>query len=138
MAMYANVPGVVTEIFMTRLPSGAKGHVLTLQLFDIGDTSTSGSLTVKAPPASGVGFTNCLASGPQTATLPTCTITATSAFNGKWETLKVPIPVNYSCVDSDITDCWVRISYNYGAGTQVQDTTTWKASVDGDPVRLLQ
>lgn len=138
MAMYANVPGVVTEFFMARLPSGSKGHVLTLQLFDIGDASTSGSLTVKAPPLSGVNFTNCVASGPQTGTLSSCTITATSAFNGKWETLKVPIPTNYKCVDTDITDCWVRIQYNYGAGTQVQDTTTWKASVDGDPVRLLE
>ena len=138
MAIYANVPGVKTEFFLARLKSGSAGKVLNLQLFDIGDASAPGKITILAPPASGVTFSGCTGVGPAAGALPSCSMTASSAFNGKWEAVRIPIPAGYKCVDTDPTDCWVRIQYDYGVGTVVQDTTTWSASVEGNPVRLLR
>ena len=50
----------------------------------------------------------------------------------------MPIPVGYSCDDTDPKGCWVRIEYDYGSGTTVEDTTTWTAAIEGDPVRLVE
>ena len=60
-----------------------------------------------------------------------------SDHNGKWQTVSVPIPANYSCTDSDYTKCWVRLKYDYLGGNPT-DVTAWTASIEGDPVRLVQ
>jgi hypothetical protein len=140
MGIYANAPSATTQFFLARVPTGSGGHTLILRFFDISDASGTGQLTILPPPGEGPvsGFTNCVASGPQTATLPTCTVTANSSFNGRWEEVQVPLPMNYSCRDLDPTGCWVRIRYSYGSGSTVQDTTTWTASLDGDPVRIVE
>ena len=67
-----------------------------------------------------------------------CSVTASSAFNGKWQTIMVPVPTTYSCTDEDVTKCWYRLRYAYGSGSQPTDTTSWTASVAGDPVRLIR
>jgi hypothetical protein len=138
MSIYANAPSAQTQFYLARVPSGSGGHTLALNFFDIADASGSGTLQVVAPPDSGVTFSNCTGIGPAAGALATCSVTATSAFNGKWETIKVPIPTGYSCDDTDPKGCWVRIQYDYGAGNTVQDTTTWTASIEGDPVRLVE
>ena len=50
--------------------------------------------------------------------------------------IDVTIPTDYGCVDDDPTDCWYRVAIDYGADTR--DTTTWSASIEGDPVRLVR
>ena len=67
-----------------------------------------------------------------------CSFTATTSFNGHWQSVSVPIPSNYSCTDSDNTKCWVRLQYVYGSGSQPTDVTSCTASIQGDPVRLVQ
>ncbi len=34
--------------------------------------------------------------------------------------------------------CWVRLTYTYGSNNQPSDTTSWEASLEGDPVRLVE
>ncbi|HEY2330402.1 MAG TPA: hypothetical protein VGH94_00655, partial [Acidimicrobiales bacterium] len=138
MGIYANAPAGTTQFFLARVPSGTGGHTLVLNFFDISDASQAGSLSIVPPPDAHTSFTNCVASGPQTGTLSTCTVSANSSFNGRWETVRVPIPAGYTCADTDPKGCWVRINYAYGNGATVQDTTTWTASLEGDPVRLIQ
>jgi hypothetical protein len=138
MAMYANLPGANTQFYLARVPSGAAGQVLNVRLYDVGDSSGSGTISILAPPGSGVTFTNCKGAGPASGTLPTCSITASSAFNGKWETISIPIPANYTCNDLVQTQCWVQLQYAYGSGNQPSDTTSWSASIEGDPVRLVE
>ena len=138
MSIYANAPSANTQFHLARVPSGSGGHTLSLNFFDVADASGVGTLTVIAPPDSGVTFSNCTGIGPAAGALPTCSVSTTSAFNGKWQTVKVPIPEGYACDDTDPQGCWVRIEYDYGTGSTVADTTTWTAVIEGDPVRLVE
>ena len=36
------------------------------------------------------------------------------------------------------TGCWVRLEFYYGSGSNPSDTTSWQASVEGDPIRLVE
>ncbi len=139
MAIYANLPNATTSFYLARVPSGASGQVLNLGLFDVGDSSSAGTIRILAPPASGVSFTNCQASGVSNGLLPSCQLTNVgSNYNAKWQTVSVPIPAGYSCNDLDPDDCWVRLQYAYGSGNQPTDTTSWVANIEGDPVRLVK
>jgi hypothetical protein len=52
--------------------------------------------------------------------------------------ISVPVPAAFTCEDLDPQKCWVRLRYTYGAGNQPSDTTSWQASLEGDPVRLVR
>ncbi len=135
MGIYANLPGAMTTFHLARIPSSAAGHVLNVSLFDIGDSSGVGTVSITAP---GTTLSGCVGTGPISGLLPGCSLVASSLFNGKWQTIAVPVPSTYSCDDLDPTACWFKLGYNYGLGNQPSDTTSWTASLEGDPVRLVQ
>ncbi|NYG05861.1 hypothetical protein BJ986_000348 [Phycicoccus badiiscoriae] len=136
MAIYANLPSATTLFHLARIPNGSGGSVLLVKLFDIGDSTGSGAITILPP--SGASLSGCTGTGPATGALSSCSITANSSFNGKWETIAVPIPAGYSCDDTDPTQCWFKLQYAYGAGNQPSDTTSWTANLEGAPVRLVR
>jgi hypothetical protein len=139
MAIYANLPSATTLFYLARVPSGSGGQILNVRLFDVGDAANTGTITVLAPSDSGVTFTNCKGLGPTAGNLPSCSVQANSStYQGRWQTIAVPIPANYSCDDTDPNACWVKLRYSYGAGNQPNDTTSWTASIEGDPVRLVE
>ncbi len=139
MAIYGNTPAGTSKFFLGRVPNGAAGQVFNIHLFDIGDGATSGSkITVVPPPEYGSTFSGCTGSGVVSGTLSGCQISVSSAFNGKWQTISVPIPVGYTCDGSSTTGCWVRLTFYYGPGSTPSDTTSWTASIDGDPIRLVE
>jgi hypothetical protein len=139
MTIYANLPAAATNFHLARVPSSAAGQVLNVGLYDVGDAATTGTVKVVAPADSGVTFANCTGIGPVAGSLPACQITTNStAFQGKWETIGVPIPTTYACNDADPTGCWVLLTFNYASGGDVFDTTSWTASIEGDPVRLVE
>jgi hypothetical protein len=76
--------------------------------------------------------------------MPGCALTnvrSDTGYQGKVKVVNVQIPVDYSCDDNVASGCWFTVSYAYGtagSGGGVQDTTTWSASLDGDPVRLVK
>jgi hypothetical protein len=124
-----------------------------VNFFDVGDASQPGTLKVLPPPDSNVGtsFSSCQytappgnSSGPPWGTFSNtgsgCSISGvqTPLFNGQWVTYKVPIPSNYTCNYTDPTGCWTRINFSFPNLTSVQDTTTWSAQIQGDPVRLIE
>ncbi len=137
MAIYANLPNANTTFYLARIPSGAAGQILDIDLYDIGDSTQPGRITVVAPPDSGVTFTNCTGVGVVNGPLTNCSVIANSSFNGKWQTISIQVPSNYTCQDNVGTACWVRLNYNYGSGAP-SDTTSWRASIEGDPVRLVE
>lgn len=121
MAIYSNAPSATTEFYLARVVSGAAGQVLEIKLFDVGDSSQAGTIQLIAPPDSGVTFTNCVASGPTTGTLPNCTFTVqNTTHQGKRVSVQIPIPAAYTCADADQTKCWIRLRYVYGAGQSRQ------------------
>jgi hypothetical protein len=138
MAIYANLPSAQTSFYLARVPAGAAGQRLNVTLFDIGDSDKTGTVTLLAPPDSGVTFKDCTLTGVVSGVRGDCSMTASGSFNGKLQTISVTIPDGYDCDIGDPTKCWVRLRYDYGAGSQPSDTTSWTASIDGDPVRLIE
>jgi hypothetical protein len=142
MAMYANTPNGTTRFYLAKVPSGAKGQLFNVSLFDVGDGAVAGStITVLPPTEMGVGatFSGCTGSGVVTGNLVGfCGISVNSSFNGKWQTISVPISSTYACNDLSATGCWVRLQFYYGPGSSPMDTTSWTASIEGDPVRLVE
>jgi Flp pilus assembly protein TadG len=139
MAIYTNVASSsTTKFFLTRVPTTAAGRTLDVRLYDIGDITGTGTLKIVAPTESGTTFSNCRAVGPVNSTLTNCQFNASSAFQGKWEDVYVPIPSTYHCTDASATGCWVKLWYDLSGATAASDTTSWSASIDGDPVRLIK
>ena len=139
MAMYANTPEGTSRFYLAKVPTGARGQLFTVRLFDIGDGAKGGS-TVKVLPPAEVGgtFSGCIGSGVQVGALTDCTIDVSSSYNGKWQDISVPIPSNYACTDGSSVGCWLRLEFFYGNGSSPADTTSWTANVAGDPVRLVE
>jgi Flp pilus assembly protein TadG len=142
MGIYSNKPSVVTEFHLARVPSSAAGQFLKVRLFDVGDSTQAGTIKILSPPdAAGGAFTGCVGvlSTNAAVNLTNCSLTVqTSTHNGKWQSVSVPIPSNYTCTDADTTKCWVRLQYDYGSGSAPTDVTAWTASIEGDPVRLVE
>ena len=151
--IYANYPGANTTFYLARLPEGAPGRTLIVNFFDVGAASQPGTLTVQPPPDSNVGasFSGCTYTAPPgdsagppwgtfSNTSSNCSISGvqTPLFNGQWVTYRVPIPANYTCNYQDPTGCWTRVNFSFPNLTSVQDTTTWTAQIQGDPVRLIE
>jgi Flp pilus assembly protein TadG len=150
MGIYANVGGgTLTQFYLARLLPGDAGHTLTLALFDIGDGAQGGNpgeLTIVPPPDSNLSPTDLsqctMQLGTGAAYQPVngtgCQITGvtTDGYGGKWLTIQVPIPGNYTCTVSNANNCWFRIDYQFSG--YLDDTTSWTASLGGDPVRIVQ
>jgi len=143
MGIYSNAPGTTTEFHLARVPTAAAGQILKVRLFDVGDSTASGKIYIVFPPDAANGpFAGCTGTGPASGAFTGCMFNViysggASDHNGKWQTVSVPIPANYSCTDSDYTKCWVRLKYDYLGGNPT-DVTAWTASIEGDPVRLVQ
>lgn len=146
--IYANARGADTRFYLARVLPGSDGRRLKIEFFDVGDASQPGTITVLPPPDATVAgspitqFSNCPYSGPAgSGTLASCSLPGVSSgtgYNGKVTQVTVPIPNAYSCLSANPQGCWVRVRFTYPAGTNVNDTTTWLAKLEGDPVRLTQ
>src|SRR5262249_37744280 len=122
-----------------------------VNFFDTGDADKPGTLSVLPPPDSNqTTFAGCQytpppgnSTGPPWGTYsntqPNCSqagISSSNNYQGQSESRKVPIPGNYTCNVSSSSGCWVRLELAFPSG--VADTTTWTATLAGNPVRLVQ
>jgi len=144
LGIYANETGAQTNFYFARVTPDAAGRTLNLNFFDTGDASQPGQIQILGPgiptPSS---LSGCVYSGPTgpdlTQVANSCIINpVTSAtMNGQWMTMAIQIPSNYTCTVSNSLDCWFQVKFTYPNGTSVQDTTSWSANLNGDPVRLV-
>lgn len=140
MTIYANAPAANTTFHLARIPTGAANHTLVVDLFDIGDASSVGTLTILPPP--GATFDSCTFRKGVSGTddpAPGCSVgnvSSSNGYQGKINQFRVEIPDDYSCADADPDACWVKIRLAFGGG--VNDTTTWSARLLGDPVRITK
>ena len=153
MGIYANAPGASTSFYLARILPGSAGRHLTLTFFDTGDAGSPGTLQVLPPTDSNVAgtFSGCQYTPPpgnsvgppygtMTATAADCSVSGVSAsagWNGQIIQWDVPIPTNYTCAFTVQTGCWLSLKFNFPSGTSVSDTTTWSATLDGNPVRIV-
>jgi Flp pilus assembly protein TadG len=152
--IYSNtVGGQSPNFYLARLlpGGGASGRVLHLEFFDIGDVG-GGTTTIAVTPPNDPGFAvftpTCAWSANGGAmpasTIAGCTVsgitsnTYPSGFQGVLVRVDIKVPGNYTCDVVKPSGCWFRIQMSYTSGTQANDTTTWDATIGGDPVRLVK
>jgi Flp pilus assembly protein TadG len=147
MSIYANYSGAPQIFNLVRVIPAAQTKTLNIHFFDIGDATAPTSVTVLPPTDAQVSgtpftaFTGCTGSGVVNGSLgSTCGVTGatTTNYNGKVQTVSVPIPDSYSCNSTQSGGCWVRVQLKLDSSGSTTDTTTWSASIDGDPVRVIK
>ena len=147
MGIYANVGGgALTQFYLARLLPGDAGHTLTLSLFDIGDGGSTGTLTIVPPPDSNVssgGLTGCtmqlgITSAYQPVNGSGCQITGVRDHR-----LRRQVAHGAGADSQQLhvrrlkrNNCWFRINYQFSGF--LNDTTSWTASLGGDPVRIVK
>lgn len=141
MSIYANYTGANTTFNLVRVIPAAATKTLNIGFYDVGDAASAGTVQVLPPIDSNMGGSlgSCSGSGVVTGTVTSCKLTNVSSgngWNGQYENLKIPIPNSYTCNYTQAGGCWFRLVVNFPGG--VTDTTTWTASIDGDPVRLIK
>jgi Flp pilus assembly protein TadG len=153
MSIYANRIGANTQFYLARVFPGAAGRTLTITFYDTGDASQAGTIKVIPPAESTLSsFSGCKytpppgnSTGPPWGTFQATSgsdcsqsgINAAAGWNGQWVSWEVPIPASYNCDATSASGCWIKLQFSYPSGT-VSDTTTWTASLNGNPVRLVQ
>jgi hypothetical protein len=153
--IYVNAPSqgttTVAEFFLARIDERYQGAVLSLDFFDIGDTSGSVAFLV-APPEEATttsgsfdAFTNCtierdLPGEPDPGDISGCGVTGMDRddYQGRAVNVQVPIPSDYDCNEDSNLGCWIKVRMIFTEGAQPTDQTTWTASILGDPVRLIE
>jgi Flp pilus assembly protein TadG len=141
MGIYANYPGGTTTFNLVRVIPAAASKNLLISFFDVGDASEAGTITVLPPLDSNLTspLSGCTGAGVKSGSLPGCLVDNVSSgtgWNGKSQTIKVPVPNTYTCNSGETGGCWFRLQVAFPSG--VTDTTTWSARVEGDPIRLIE
>jgi hypothetical protein len=73
---------------------------------------------------------------PGACTIQTTTGGGSAIFNDQLVTIRINIPDTYSCPLGGVPGCWWKIDYNYTSNSN--DTTTWSARVEGNPVKIVE
>ena len=148
--IYANAPGSVSTFYVARVVPSGSNRTLSIPMFDMGDASSAGTLSLMydadgdgtASSYTPTGGCNFVRDFGTTVNSATCTLTGVSSsagYNGHIVQIDIPIPSTYTC-DTDATKkgCWFLIRASFPGATSVQDTTTWQATIIGDPVHLIE
>ncbi|CAN5641732.1 hypothetical protein BH10ACT3_BH10ACT3_14370 [soil metagenome] len=143
MSLYANADGADTRFYLARVLPYDAGRTLRVTLFDMGDASAPGTLQILPPAEYASSFSGCSFSkddgGGMSTNASTCTITNVSSntgFQGRSVNIDIPIPANYTCTQTALTGCWIKVRADFDSG--VTDTTTWSAAILGNPIRLVE
>jgi len=137
MSVYANPDaGSATEIYLTEVGAEYAGKELIIELTDVGDISGgSGGDELQFYDGTGA-LTDCswVSDDGESGSLGTCIIgTPNRRFNDELLTITVPIASDYAC--SGLA-CWFTFKYVYTGS--VNDTTTWRVYVVGNPIRIVE
>ena len=129
--------------YLAKIQPQYAGATLSLQFFDIADTAGSATMTVQPPTDSNYStFPSCAfvkdASPPTAISSSGCSVSGlTSAqYDARIITLTLVVPTDYTCNTSVATGCWLKVKLDFTGAPA--DTTTWSASLLGDPVRLVE
>ena len=141
MSIYANYTGALSTFNLVRVIPAAASKNLLIDFYDVGDATNPGTITVLPPLDSNMSspIPACTGAGVKNGALSGCKLTGVSSgsgWNGKAQTIKVPIPNTYTCNSGLAGGCWFRLQVSFPGG--VSDTTTWGARVEGDPIRLIE
>ncbi len=139
--IYANANSANTIFYLARIMPYDAGRTLRVSLYDISDVGDSGSMRIVPPTEFGSNFSGCTFSNDKNKSMSynsgTCTLTVPNGYyNERNVNVDVPIPANYTCNKDDSRGCWITVEAKFNGS--VQDTTTWSASILGNPIRLVE
>ncbi|MGD2061545.1 MAG: hypothetical protein PVF87_11800, partial [Acidimicrobiia bacterium] len=143
-AIYNNASGTTTRFYLAEVPDYYAGKTFVVEMYDVGESADTGTLqpidpTTGNPFNSGECRIYSRNIGSSAWGSPDTTISAGNTcqefvtpgeYNGRWLKFEMDLPVGYSC-----TDCWWRMNYSYPSA--VNDTTTWRAFMIGNPIHLV-
>ncbi|MGD2044147.1 MAG: pilus assembly protein TadG-related protein [Acidimicrobiia bacterium] len=143
-AIYNNASGTTTQFYLAEVPDYYAGKTFVVEMYDVGESADTGNLqpidpTTGSPFNSGEcriysrNITETSWGAPDTSIAAgnTCQeFVNPGEYNGRWLKFEMDLPVGYSC-----TDCWWRMNYSYPSA--VNDTTTWRAYMVGNPIHLV-
>ena len=133
MAAYVNFASNKATFNLAEVPEVHAGKELVIELWD--PDSGNSAVRIERPdgtlPECSWNATD--GSGSGGALIP-CNITGygPQQFNDHHMQIRIAIPNTYSCT----TDCWWTIEVTYNGGAN--DTTTWSARIEGNPVKLVE
>ena len=141
-SIYNNASGTTTSFYLAEVPTYYHGKTFVVELYDAGESANNGTLAVVDPSTDVFNDGQCRIysrNNPSVAwnlqtTIPSgsnCQETVTPGeYNGRWLKFEMDLPAAYSC-----SNCWWKMSYSYP--TAVNDTTTWRAYMIGNPIHLI-
>jgi hypothetical protein len=113
-----------------------------MRLFDAGDSSQSGTFTMRPLDPDGNPVGSCQHRAYSTTEDPTSGTVrghnrsgTTSLYNHRWLDIDIDIdvPLSYTCAN-----CWWSVDYSLRAGASFYEWAVWTVLIVGDPVHLLE
>ena len=149
MVIYANVTAGTTLFYLARIDAIHAGKTMVIELFDPGDAAGNSQIEILKPTtmgyvASTFSYTaDATAAGSKSGTIVSSlktTIGGAGQYNNSWVTLTVPFSKTYTAPlpasePAGTQGGWWKIRYSFDNITT--DTTTWQASIRGNPVHLV-
>lgn len=142
-SIYNNAAGSTTQFFLAEVPTYYQGKTFVIELYDPGESAQTGTLQVVGPDGTVFNDGECRiysrnnTSSPWNLqqTIPTGSNCQESVspgeYNGRWLKFEMDLPPEYAC-----TNCWWKMNYSYPSA--VNDTTTWRAYMIGNPIHLIE
>jgi hypothetical protein len=142
-SIYNNAAGSTTSFYVAEVPEFYQGKTFVIELYDAGESADTGLLQPIDPTGFVFDDGQCRIYSKTVAEAswgaPDTTINAgsdcqesvsPSEYHGRWLKFEMDLPISYSC-----TDCWWRMNYAYPS--DMNDTTTWRAYMIGNPIHLV-
>jgi hypothetical protein len=141
-SIYNNASGTTTSFYLAEVPTYYHGKTFVVELYDAGESANNGTLAAVDPSTNVFNDGECRIysrNNPSVAwnlqqTIPSgsnCQETVSPGeYNGRWLKFEMDLPPAYTC-----TNCWWKMNYSYP--TAVNDTTTWRAYMIGNPIHLI-
>ncbi len=152
MSIYNNFQGSSSLFYLAEMTPVYAGKTFVIELYDPGEVplNTDNFIQLMDPTDTGDGIADTCevywkdAEGDAWQSLGThspCSVNARRANNNDryqddWMKIEYEVPDTYTCAGA--LGCWWRIRYNYAGAGSVNDTTTWRAYVIGNPIHLIR
>lgn len=139
MSIYNNSSGSTTDFHLAEVSSIYAGKTFVVELYDAGESAAPGTLQVIDPSGSVFNdgtcdiYTRTLVTDPwvlQSSPVDCQETVNPSEYHGRWLKFEMALPATYTC-----GPCWWKMNYAYTS--DLQDTTTWRAYILGNPIHLV-
>ena len=145
-SIYNNADISTTSFYLAEVPDLYAGKTFVVELYDPGESKKNGTLQVVDPSGGVFSSGECRIYDRNKTTQPWVLQTTINPggsggnpcqelvtpkeYNGRWLKFEMDLPVGYSC-----SNCWWKMNYVYTSS--VNDTTTWRAYIFGNPIHLV-